>query len=103
MAEAAREVELFRSPKGTENARSIHLTLEPDFSLKMDAQDFGPAVEAKFGDGDYEFWYLLKPGSTKSLLVELIRDRFGGRDNGIGDFGAFLKERGIKADFGSWT
>ena len=35
--------------------RSICVTLEPDGTLMLDAQDMGPLVKEVWGDSDYEF------------------------------------------------
>ncbi|MEH2561810.1 hypothetical protein [Bradyrhizobium sp. AZCC 2289] len=47
-------VEIFRQTG--ETFRSIHLSVDPDGSVKLDAKDMGTVVERIWGDDDYEFW-----------------------------------------------
>jgi hypothetical protein len=43
--------------------RSVHLSLEDDGTIKLDAQDMGPTVTEFWGDDDYEFWVRVPPAS----------------------------------------
>jgi hypothetical protein len=70
--------EIFRQTG--ETFRSICLSVDPDGSVKLDAQDMGKLVQRVWGDDDYEFWVdvpasalpkLVFSRSAKNILTEV--------------------------------
>lgn len=96
------DVQLFSSPKGEKSGTASDFWVNESFNSRLTGCDYGPRVEAEFGDDDYEYWYDLKPTSTKALLVALVRDRFGGRPDAFAEFRKYLEQNGINAEFGFW-
>ncbi|MBQ1325177.1 MAG: hypothetical protein IIY52_04090 [Solobacterium sp.] len=82
-----------------------------DGKLQLSCLDCGPAVEAFFGDGDYEYWYSFSEEETEKLFrmldgldhpEEALLERFSG-EAGTRELTAFCKEHGIEYRFFSWA
>jgi hypothetical protein len=96
------DIKLFASPKGEASGKSADFWVDVSFNCRLTGCDYGPGVEAEFGDDDYEYWHELKPASTRALLAALVRDRFGGRPGASAEFQKYLEQNGINAEFGFW-
>ena len=96
------KVVLYSAGKDTPEGSSSDFTVDHQFNARMNGCDFGPRVEAEFGDFDYEYWFALKPEATRALLVALVNERFGGRRDAISEFSSFLDSNKIDAEFGWW-
>jgi hypothetical protein len=66
--------------------RAVHLSLEDDGMIKMEAQDIGPTVTAAWGDDDYEFWVTVPPAALPRLAFELLREKFSGQLGAVDAF-----------------
>ena len=93
--------ELFR--QDGKNTRSVRLTVKPDGSVLMDAQDTGEYVERIWGDSDYEFWMDVPAGALAKLVFVLLRDRYAGQAGAIDDFRDFCKREQIDHKWDSWV
>ena len=97
---ASQVIEIARQ-EGTE-FRSVHLTLEDNGAIKMDAQDIGPTVTRIWGDDDYEFWVRVEAASVPKLAFELLHERFSGQLGAVDAFRNWCKTHGIQHEFDSW-
>ena len=97
---ASNIIEIARQ-EGTE-FRSVHLTLEDDGAIKMDAQDIGPTVTQIWGDGDYQFWVRVPSASVSKLAFELLREKFAGQLGAVDAFRDWCKAHGVEHEFDSW-
>ena len=93
--------ELYRQD-GT-NARSVRLTVRPDGSIKIDAQDTGEYVEQTWGDSDYEFWVDVPASALAKLAFALLRDRYAGQEGSVDAFRDFCKKAEIDHKWDSWV
>jgi len=84
-------------------ARSVRLTVKPDGSIKIDAQDTGKYVEGTWGDSDYEFWVDVPAGALAKLAFALLRDRYAGHAGAVDAFRDFCKKEQIDHKWGSWV
>jgi hypothetical protein len=82
--------------------RSVRLSVEPDGSVRLDAQDMGKSVEEMWGDGDYEFWVDVPATAINKLVFALLRERYAGRAGAVDEFQAFCKNEGIDHKWDSW-
>ena len=86
-----------------EHFRSIMVTLEPNGTLMVDAQDMGPLVQQVFGDSDYEFWVRVPPEAAGRLAFALLKKMYGGRDRAVDEFRDFCISEGIPHEAASWS
>jgi hypothetical protein len=93
--------ELYRK-EGAE-FRSVRLTVKPDGSVLLDAQDMGKSVEEIWGDTDYEFWVDVPATAIRKLVFALLRDRYAGRSGAVDEFNKFCKTEGIDHEWGNWA
>jgi hypothetical protein len=84
-------------------SRSVHLALEHDGGIKMDAQDIGPTVTQIWRDDDYEFWVRVPPASVSKLAFELLREKFSGQLGAVDAFRDWCKAHGVHHEFDSWV
>jgi hypothetical protein len=97
----SQEIELARQ-EGIE-FRSVRLTVEDDGTVKMDAQDIGPAVTRIWGDSDYEFWVRVAPSALPKLVFELLREKFAGQLGAVDAFRNWCTAHGVEHEFDSWV
>ena len=83
--------------------RSVHLSLEDDGTIRMDAQDMGPTVTQMWGDDDYEFWVRVPPASLPKLAFELLREKFSGQLGAVDAFRDWCTTNGVQHEFDSWV
>ena len=94
-------VEIYRQ-EGDE-FRSVRLTVGPDGSVRLDAQDMGKFVQQIWGDDDYEFWVDVPARAINKLAFALLRERYAGRGGAVDEFRAFCEKEGIEHEWDSWT
>jgi hypothetical protein len=92
--------ELYRQ-EGT-GFRSVRLTVKPDGSVLMDAQDMGKSVDEIWGDSDYEFWVDVPASAIRKLVFALLRDRYAGRPGAVDELNAFCEKEAIERTWDSW-
>jgi len=105
---------------------TLYKEVRPDISIRMelyftdqgqllfDGQDIGKAVEAYWGDSDYEYTYTIEPpeveklfsllnipGRDRKTLLQELKNRFEG-NGAYSEFGKFLKENNIKYSGSTW-
>ena len=86
-----------------ENFRSIMVTLEPNGTVTVDAQDMGPLVQQVFGDSDYEFWIRVPPEGVGRLAFALLKKLYTGRDRAVDELRDLCAAEGIPYEGGSWA
>ena len=79
---------------------SINLVarIEEDGGLVFEGYDIGPVVEEHWGDSDYEYWLRIDKDYKDTILLWLIKERFG-TDS---EFREWLNGKGIPSEFESW-
>jgi hypothetical protein len=93
--------ELYRQ-EGAE-FRSVRLSVGPDGSIHLDAQDMGKIVEQIWGDDDYEFWVDVPATAIRKLVFALLRDRYAGRTGAVDEFRTFCEKEDIEHKWDSWV
>ena len=83
--------------------RRVDLMLNDDGAVVMEGQDMGPAVEAVWGDTDYEYWVRVAPSSLSKLAIELLREKFAGRLDAVTAFRDWCKAHGVEHEFGNYA
>ncbi len=83
--------------------RSIRLSVNPDESIRLDAQDMGKHVEEVWGDSDYEFWVDVSAAAIHKLVFALLREKYVGRERAVDEFRAFCEREKIEHVWDSWT
>lgn len=77
-----------------EDTSRLHLSalLEPDGELRIEGQDLGPITAPISPDGEYEYFYTVRPNDVPALITALggrpgddiltvLRERWSGRDS----------------------
>jgi hypothetical protein len=82
--------------------RSVRLTVKPDGSVFLDAQDMGKTVEEIWGDSDYEFWVDVPATALRKLVFALLRERYAGRPRAVDEFNDFCEKEGIDHKWDNW-
>ena len=85
------------------NSRFVNLTVKPDGSVLMEAQDMGEKVEQIWGDSDYEYWVHVAPPSLPKLAFELLREKFAGRLDAVEAFRDWCQAHGVEHEFGNYA
>ncbi|MGE0861088.1 MAG: hypothetical protein AB7I01_10665 [Gammaproteobacteria bacterium] len=93
------EVALSDSVVAAGSSRRASAYIDDGWDLVLATFDVGPRVESTWGGDDYEFWRRVKSDFVPRVLLELIKDRFQSER----EFHAWLEEKGIPAEFSSWT
>jgi hypothetical protein len=83
--------------------RSVRLSVRPDGSLCLDAQDMGKLVKEIWGDDDYEFWVDIPATALPKLVFALIREKYSGRSRAVDELRAFCEKEGIEHQWDSWA
>jgi hypothetical protein len=86
-----------------ENFRSVMVTLEPDGTLMLDAQDMGPLVQQVWGDSDYEFWRRVRPEAAGKLAFALLKKIYAGREQAVDELRALCVAEGVACENGSYA
>jgi hypothetical protein len=94
-------VELYRE-EGTE-CRWVRLSVKPDGSVLVDAQDMGKTVGEIWGADDYEFWVDVPGTAIRKLVFALLRDRYAGRSRAVDEFSEFCEKEGIDHKWDNWV
>ena len=95
---------------------SIHVTasLDKDGGLTLSGYDTGEAVEAFWGDDDYEYCLRISPADTEKLFelicadnpesdpLDVLQEKFHGT-GAFNDIREFCAQHGIEARFDSYT
>jgi hypothetical protein len=89
--------------KESDPFRSIHLHVEVDGSVRLDAQDMGTHVKEIWGDSDYEFWVDVPATALRKLAFALLREKYTGRDKAVDEFTAFCKREDIEHEWNSYA
>ena len=79
------------------------MTLEPDGTLMLDAQDMGPLVKEVWGDSDYEFGYRVPPEAVGKLACVLLRKLYAGREQAVDEMRALCAAEGVACENGSYA
>jgi hypothetical protein len=82
--------------------RSIRLSVRPNGSVRLDAQDLGRHTEEMWGDTDYEFWVDVPATALSKLVFALIREKYAGRSGSVDEFRAFCQKEEIEHEWDSW-
>lgn len=82
--------------------RRVDLVLKDDGTVALEGQDMGPAVEAVWGDTDYEYWVRVAPPLPK-LAFELLREKFAGQLDAVTAFRNWCRARGVEHEFGNYA
>jgi hypothetical protein len=93
--------EIFRQEG--ESFRSVCVTLEPDGTLMLDAQDMGPLVKEVWGDSDYEFWCRVPPAAVGKLAFVLLKKLYAGREQAVDEMRTLCAAEGIPCENGSYA
>jgi hypothetical protein len=91
--------ELFRDDG--EHARSVRVQVH-DGAIVVHTHDRGPAVEAAWGDDEYEFWTRVEKEEWGPLAVALIRELLAGRSDATDRLRSLCTEYGVEHTRGSW-
>ena len=83
--------------------RPVHLALEDDGAITMDAQDIGPAVTQFWGDDDYEFWVRVPATSVSKVAFEPLRQKCAGQSGVVDAFKDWCNTHGVEHEFDSWS
>ena len=83
--------------------RSVRLSVNPDGSIRLEAQDMGKYVEEVWGDSDYEFWVDVSASAIRKLVFALLREKYGGRERAVDEFREFCKREEIEHEWDSWV
>jgi len=83
--------------------RSIHLSVNTDGSVRLDAQDMGTRVKEVWGDSDYEFWVDVPATALRKLAFALLREKYTGQDKAVDEFRAFCKREDIEHEWNSYA
>ncbi len=84
-------------------SRFIDADIGEKGELVISGQDVGDAPREFFGDSDYEWWVVVKAEHKDAVLLALIERVFGGTDRASDNFRAWLAEKGIPSEFGSYA
>jgi hypothetical protein len=93
--------EIFRQEG--DNFRSIIVTLEPDGTLMLDAQDMGSLVKEVWGDSDYEFWCRIPPEAAAKLAYVLLKKLYAGREQAVEELRTLCAAENIPHENGSYV
>jgi hypothetical protein len=93
--------ELYRQE--SDSFRSIRLSVNPDGSIRLDAQDMGKHVEEVWGDSDYEFLVDVSASAIRKLVFALLREKYVGRERAVDEFHEFCKREEIEHEWDSWA
>lgn len=83
--------------------RSVHLYVEADGSVRLDAQDMGTRVKEIWGDSDYEFSVDVPGTALRKLAFALLREKYAGRDKAVDEFRAFCEREDIEHEWNSYA
>jgi hypothetical protein len=83
--------------------RRVDLRLKDDGEIVLEGQDMGPAVEAVWGDTDYEYWVRVARRSLPKLAFELLREKFVGRLDAVTAFRDWCRAHGVEHEFGNYA
>lgn len=92
---------MYREDGGS--ARSIHLSVHADGSVRLEAYDSGSSVEEVWGDSDYEFWVTVPATALRKLAFALLREKYVGRDRAVDELAAFCKREDIEYEWDSYA
>jgi hypothetical protein len=92
------EVKLFYEKVGP-SYTDVVARIGADGRLELDCGYGGPAVQATSGDYDEEWHYYVAAADKDRLLLELMREVFGGDASAGSRFKKWLEERGISHKF----
>jgi hypothetical protein len=90
--------ELFRQAGAA--FRSIRLHVQPDGSVKIEAQDLGES--ARGCEGEYEFWVDVPAEAIRKLVFSLLREKYSGRSGAVDEFNTFCKKEEVEGKWGCW-
>jgi len=83
--------------------RPVHLILEDDGAIKLNAKDIGTTVTQIWADDDYDFWVRMPTTSVSKLAFELLCEKFVGRLGAVDTFRDWCRATGVEHEFDSWT
>lgn len=83
--------------------RRVDLVLEDDGAIVLEGQDIGPAVEAVWGDTDYEYRTRVAPPALSKLAFELLREKFAGRLDAVAAFRDWCRAHDVEHEFGNYA
>ena len=88
--------------EGTE-FRRVDLMLKGDGAIVLEGQDMGPAVEAVWGDTDYEYRVRVAPPALPKLAFALLAEKFAGRLDAVTAFRDWCRTHGVEHEFGNYA
>ncbi|MBY9067723.1 hypothetical protein K1X12_12495 [Hyphomonas sp. WL0036] len=100
MSGEEKSVELFR--QDGEEFRSVRASLRED-QFMIDTQDMGKAVEAFWGDSDYEFWTIVPKEAWGQLLMAFSIEFFANDPRATDRLRDICATHGVPYDRGSWA
>jgi hypothetical protein len=71
-------------------------------NLVIAGQDDGAAPLRWFGDSDYEYWLRLDSEHTHRMLLALLSERFGGKNEVVSAIHRWCDAHGIAVEFTSY-
>ncbi len=91
----------------------VSASLNADGGLTLSGYDIGEAVEAFWGDDDYEYWLRISPAETEKLFelicadnpesdpLDVLQEKFHG-EGAFSSIREFCEQHGIEARFDSY-
>jgi hypothetical protein len=83
--------------------RRVDLRLKDDGEIVLEGQDMGRAVEAVWGDTDYEYWVRVAAPALPKLAFELLHEKFAGRLDAVTAFRDWCRAHGVEHEFGNYA
>ena len=98
MKEPVKKIELMReiAPK---DKRYLDAMIDDEGNLVLEGYDIGESVKEYWGDSDYEYWLKIRKEWKDTVLLMLIKERFGRSS----DLQTWLEEKEIPYEFSSWV
>ena len=101
MKEPNQSIRLFE--KQGETSIFIDVEIDKEGDLILSGQDLGKAPEEYWGASDYEYMMHVKRDQMNTLLLSLIKEKFGGNAQAFANFREYLIKESIPYEFGSWV
>jgi hypothetical protein len=91
------EIDLVRK-QGDAGYERLTTKIDEAGRLVVEGHDIGPAVEAHWGDSDYEYWITVDKDYVGTTLLHLLKEKF---DNSL-ELKAWLKAHDVPFGFSSY-
>lgn len=102
-------------PTKTPFSQSLTLALQEDFEFRsvllsvtdsqarLSTTDAGPGVLRFWGRNEYEFWVDVADEAMPALVFALLKDKYGGNLDAVGQFRTLCMENDVPHRFMTWT